>query len=341
MSNKEFLKSLGLNITDDPFANNTIANEYFDYLNDFDIIDYEKNIFAIRIAYAHAFNDKYWANLSIGEKLRLLYWVKQDYLKQKGVEYNADKPFSFFSHYNLNSTGFRALTISDTILLNLEELSLMSGYEALTVVLHEAQHIYDFKQKYKLIKELAPYLKTINADEIMAMPITEKIYNHEKQKYDIMSIDLQQKILLLKNLHCCVPVGEDFPYHKCEVKDYYMYQKYLQNIYYHISPLESRAYNFSNYFLNNGFGLTKDEKVANEDINYNNRYLEYTNSHKKVLEKYFGKSYPEIINMALIKNYNVLVYKSDVEKYICLDLMEELDNLEQKYYNIKFKGREN
>lgn len=335
-SNKEFLREkYNLTLTDSIYVNNNIVREFLDLNNDELIIEGMK---INRNDYHHFFSEKIWEKLELNEKLKLLKWACCDYLKVK------DFTFSFFHQNDDDIRSSLAFANTDRITINLEQFNKLSGIYALEVILHESVHVLDLKKRDYYLNKFSPYIpddliKAKNFEYynyIMGMDINGKHFNKITKKEEVFDKNMQNDLLMLKNLTVLINPNTSINSKKSSVRNKNDFFEYIRNICYQVSPLEYRAFTISQKKTFDIMDSVAPDFNSPEFGYFFNR-SRYLRGKKKQLAKYFNRSIEEVINDALVYEYNKSTYGVYKKEYICKEQMENWEKDMEKLWNSKFR----
>lgn len=340
MNNLEFLSTN--NIPIQTYDDNDLLNEYFGVENQFPIsTTINGKVHKIyRSNFYYAFKNEIWRTLSLSQKLQLLKWAQV-----KMFSNPKDAPKFVFLPDVQGNINYAALAQQGKVLLNLNYLNNSKGLDALTVILHESIHQKDFLSYETLIKKLSKYFdkdyKKLTYDDLMSLPVGEKIYNHKTRRWQKINDKLRQDILLLKNMIISFKNSLDTPSKKRNIYTQTQFFDYLETSMYYISPLEIRAFEKSISLVSKiaeklGDLSELDKKVLARNIKARLRIC----GKVKEMKKYYSLNYCEIMNMELINKYNKTTYKNCKYKYVEKSIMQKrteiINNLWERnlgYYN--------
>lgn len=347
MKNRDFLKDYSHLLTGDDVKDDQIIANLFDIYSSEKISIYfpeeqcKKVNFSPR-GYYNAFFDKNWQKLDLVQKLRVVYWEQQDNLLKLGLK--NPLPLKIFLRNDIVNTKYSAIAFKDKILYNLENLSKTKGLYAYTTIIHECQHLIDYKNYDKLITKYEAYInhsqnnKTAFENELMALPISGNLINKNTCEKIEITKEIANEILLLKNTFCALsnmaPVLNESSVSDSE------YLNFCNQSFYYISPLEYRA------FINSLEGLKLLSMICGNDLCTNNDFQCFKHNKKLgIMLRYkkqesllkFGISYEDFMNTELIALYNNTIYGKNKNNYICQDIMQKREAIIVQTTNNKIK----
>lgn len=335
-SNKKFLtEKFGVTFTDSVYANNNIARECLG-LNDDELIIDGKPV--DRKNYYSFFDDINWSKLDIKEKIKLLKWACCDYLKVR------DFQFLFFYSENRDYSCALAMAKSNCIIINLDKLNEKSGYYFLETIIHESVHIKDLAQFNYLLNKFKNYIPEdiVNSksnsiyEYIIKMDLNSKHFNNESQNEIYLDKTEKENLLLLKNMIVSIIPNTNLNLKKARVKKTYDFEQYIRNLCYKLTPLEYKAFTTSQKVT---LDIMEQLGVDHNSQEYSFLLRRYKSlvGVKRQISKYFNKPVEEVVNDALIYEYNKLIYKDNTDAYICKDKMQQWENNMNRLWNAKFR----
>ena len=354
ISNVDFLKQKGIALS----GNIDKDNKYLDKILKYDSKEpietfYKKDgkkqlVLLDSEDFSRAFCNLVWKNLNLTQRLRVLKWQTEKYLKSVNYKYKMPS-FKFFVDFDTNDISFNALALKDKIVFNLDYLSKCSGYSALTTIVHECIHEKDVENCNELIKDYYQYLPIdilLNYQnckpEILELPLEGKVYNRRTRQYDMVTEKMAEDFLLLKNFAVGINSKKNSPTTKHDVVTKDGFEKYIRRSFYLLSPLEERAYEGSSDYVNRVIILnSKRVPLCVEDISQyqKNKHIKtIIQGKKREIQKYYKIHYTHAINMELINEFNVTNYGEIKDFYLQQDLMEKREKIKENYYNTFFKG---
>ncbi len=219
----------------------------------------------------YAFASSCWDGMKDDEKARTIYLFLQKTMKEKFP--NATIPNLHFiiskelANINADAMFYQKKTNDeqDFVFIKPEYLEKSNGLVVVSLLTHELQHHHDFTlldnkilpyfSEHYIPPEVPSFLQT---EYIMGLNITGKLFNYKTGKYDSITPEMQEQILMLK--HKSFPLTSnstirDFSQVKTtdDMLQLMEFQAYMNN------PLEKRAYTT---------GATSAEEVLDKSINY-------------------------------------------------------------------------
>lgn len=343
ISNNDFLINMGLHLTGNEQGDNAWINMLLFLSSNDDIKTKDSNtnepITFSRNNYHLGFKYDNWSNLDIAYKLRLLKWAGNDYLMSLGHLDNVIS-FKLIEKSLDNSNNVKGSASSDGfIYLNLEYLENSNGFEALNTILHEAVHFNDrYNSKFILLNYLN-YLPPIYNEKqlheaIFNLPISGKIKNHKTNTLDVITSQMKNDILILKNSLVSMNYFEVNPQLPSSE-----YLNLLRKFSYLYSPFERRAREISAEQTSAMFEKVYPTKNANvNDMFSLSSSLAEGNTARIIyseVQYYIKCDLDELINLALVNEFNVLNYDNE-EDFICEKDMDKFAGyLEKGWRNYK------
>ena len=357
MTNKEFLKNMGIELTGDVEVDNRNLNRLFGVESEESIaVTYKSGAIPLianisRNNYKFAYQNDIWKNLSIGQKLRILKWQETDYLRERGYKGVIPK-FIFITYDDYSNFNYSALSRGDSIEYNLDILSRTAGYNSLTTTIHECIHEIDFRLYPSLVQKYIPkYLRYSDAlqgyvtENVMKLPLEGKIFNRLTGEYDFVTETMREDFLLIKNMSIRINTYKNSPNSKRQVFDRNSYEKYMRTMFYYVTPLEERAYEGSVEYLNWVYlGNKRKGYVASEEdlkaLNSNNKRMKFISGKKREVQKAYKVPVWKAVDMELINEFNKMIFGDKKVCYICKKQMMEREMLRINFYYAKFKASE-
>ena len=148
ISNQEFLNNMGISLTGNLKADNDWVNIRFfiDSNDDVSVDDFEtgEKVTFKRNDYYKGFTNRYWQDLAIAQKLRLLKWAGNDFLISLGHPFDNVISFRFlYKDLDCDSNTLGSSSSDGFIYLNFEYVDCANGFEALNTIFHETVHFND------------------------------------------------------------------------------------------------------------------------------------------------------------------------------------------------------
>lgn len=355
-TNKEFLTEMGIKLIGNAHLDNVMLNEYFKTDSKKTIFTYYTNgqtkqkVILTPTSHDLAFADSVWQNLSLAERLRVLKWREEQYLKES--DYSGAFPrFVFVSRDDLpRDVNYVAMARKDSIEFVLENLTKCSGYSALTTVIHECIHEIDYRRIFELLgKYTGTYLPrsvlvnyTMNLSHILELPLEGKILNLKTNSYDMVSEKMAEDFLLLKNLMVAINSKIGTSEKKKNVVTKLSFEKYMRRALYMLSPLEERAFEgsceYANYIILNNKAKLPLALSDVRQFNHNKYTIQVIQGKKREIQKYYKLPYAKAVNMELIHEYNTTTFAEDKNLFILPELMEDRKNRLKYIYERYFEG---
>ncbi len=357
MTNKEFLKNMGIELTGDVEVDNKNLNKLFDVESEESIVvGYKSGVIPMianisRNNYSFAYQNDIWKELSVGQKLRILKWQETDYMRGRGFTGQIPK-FIFVTYDDYSEFNYSAMARDNSIEYNLDILSRTAGYNSLATTIHESIHELDFKTYPELINKYVPkYLRYADvangyiSENVMKLPLEGKVLNRLTGEYEYVTEQMREDFLLIKNISIRINAYKNTPNSKRQVFNFNSYEKYMRAMFYLVSPIEERAYEGSIEYVNWAYYKNKEKGyVASEEdlkaLGANNKRLKMLSGKKREVQKAYKIPVWKAVNMELIHEFNNLIFGDKKVMYVCKKLMMEREMLRINFYYTKFKSSE-
>lgn len=346
MDNREFLLNIGFEFDTDDFYNNERINDFFDVYNlvPFKVTfknkyNKEQEVEILPSNCEMAFQDKIWSRLNLAQRLRVLKWEQTLFLNKCG-RCGIVPSFEYVGYKELDQIVYNAASTNHSLILNLKNISIGNGYEALKSVIHESIHQLDYDKLYHLLNKYRDYLPANRTDMdilnslIMQLSVKGLNYNFRTGRNTLVTPKMGEEILLLKNLVVRLNkekrIGAD--------NNDNLLSK-LNEAFYCNSPLERNAFIGSGIYVDKimaknieEYGLDASDVLQ---LGQKDKTTDTINAGKKLIKKVYGTaSLSTAMNMELVYAYNKSKFKGKTERYICKSLMEKrmkkLDEFKQK-----------
>lgn len=356
MTNREFVQSIGIELGKNVAENNAKVNQALNVETSEKFIKFVKDgerykkVTLSPISFGIGFCEQVWSQCSIGEKLRLMKWASEDYLQSNG--YGVDfPPFVYFEKNEYKDLSYSALAFDNKILLSLENIDKMSGYDAGAIAIHESVHLLDFVEINKLLdEEMSKYVfdyrgvnhfKTVK--DIMKLPITGKIINWKTGQYEYVTPELAKNILRCKNKITVCSIYKGTPKSRKNVYSSADFDKYISACFYYASPIEQKAYNVSikktfDIAQSNSkvFDYSKNDVKALDNL-YN--YIMKINGKKREIQRQFQMPVEQAVNIELEHIFNKTYYSDKPAYYICQPHMQKREQMLNRFWTLKHSGK--
>ncbi len=354
ISNQEFLNNMGIRLTGNLKADNDWVNILFfiDSNDDVSIDDFEtgEKVTFKRNDYYKGFTNRYWQDLAIAQKLRLLKWAGNDFLISLGHPFDNVISFKFlYKDLDCESNTLGSSSSDGFIYLNFEYVDCANGFEVLNTIFHETVHFNDkYNSKYLFLRYYKYLPEVRNVKELteatLALPISGKIKNFDTKKTEMITEKMREEILLLKNSLISIN------YTKVNsTSENAEYLDMLRKFSYLYSPLERRARDLARERTLNVFSKVynrpnqddQDDRFACTGLNSEKFFHSYF---YEDIYNLFQCDLDELINLFLVNEYNAENF-NDIHNFICKDYTNKLDDyLKKGWKNFKKtinKGEEN
>lgn len=356
VTNKEFAEKLNIKLTGNTNLDNqkideclidTVPEKFVKYVK---INGKYKKFTLSPISFHIGFSEQIWSQLSLAEKLKVMKWASEDYLQLRG--YGTDfPPFVYFCDNDLSSISFDAISLNGKILLSLNRVDKMSGYEAYSIAIHESIHELDFATAETILNNtLCDYIYRYeglhnfrNLRQLMELPIQGKIINWKTGKYDFVTEELKEKILLCKNSVMTISKSRNTPSCRKYIYSPAEFDRYLRSDFYYVSPFESKAYNTSIQHIlsmaeynNESLNLTDNDKNTLETYR---KFLLKVNGRKREIQKYFKMPASHAVNIEMEYMFNRHFYGNRTQHYICKKHMQKREEAVKFFWDMKHAGK--